>query len=393
MARPRFSPRAFLTSTPAAEVHRPAPEPDPTPATWGWHTPVPVPVVVAAAMLGFALTYGALLAFNVLQRHIGGYPLSPALAELLVVGGVALSAVAVLRRIRRLPWALLAPVGTAPRTGVVCPVAGCPVRARLSGFLTALLALGLFACSSQPLPPDWEPLSAGVTNFAVACGRLMEAEPEKTTLERRPWVDQLETQQPPPELGDFWEAKVAGARRDSGQSAYYTEGEAIADLGHRERRVLADKGCIDSASLWLGVSRDRAEERLEAGFGQGDGTTRLEYASACADIGDTLPLGPYLVPKLDYYAHWLGELHPPDGLKNFHRAATRFYRRLPEGDLVLRPAKALGEGWQVVSEGFIAAKRDLGCAHSGTADTDWVPEVTGCCPSARGERLPVCCDD
>ena len=85
--------------------------------------------------------------------------------------------------------------------------------------------------------------------FAAACGEWMAAEPEWGTPEQKAWVKQLEAEpSPPPELADFWEDTVA-YKRSGTKARAKNEEKAVADLGHRERGILVESGCLDSTDL------------------------------------------------------------------------------------------------------------------------------------------------
>ena len=168
------------------------------------------------------------------------------------------------------------------------------------------LAMILTACTGPSVPPtpDWEPINPEVVAFAAACGEWMAVEPERDTPEQKAWVKQLEAKPPPPpELTDFWEDTVA-YKRSGTRARYNNKQKAVADLGRRESSVLVAGGCMESVESWGVIPRDRALERLEAGFGQGNDVTHLEYASACVDVDTSAPKA--LSPK--YYVSSHGAL-------------------------------------------------------------------------------------
>ena len=234
-----------------------------------------------------------------------------------------------------------------------------------------LVAMVSTACtwSTAPTPPDWEPISTEVTAFASVCGELMEAEPEEGEPKDE-WIASLQAVQPPLGLEEFWGARVqlsmdnkpsrwGRGANSSHDRAYGVQQKALSAMTHREREFLDDSGCLGLMGLRLGQVADEAEERLEAGFGQGDDVTRLEYASACADIGNTIPLGLNLDLVTAHIVDWRERLSPPDTLKDYHKAALDAYREwrkiiergeVLEGDVYQEAEQVMQVKWQAVNE-------------------------------------------
>ncbi len=195
------------------------------------------------------------------------------------------------------------------------------------GVVAAMAAVILTACTWSSAPtPDWEPVSPEIKAFASVCGELMDAEPEEEGQAKDEWITSLQATQPPPELVEFWEARVQQSMDRNREEPWYMLHDALSAMTHGEREVMADSGCLGLLGLNLGPIADEARERLEAGFGQRDNVTHTEYASACADIFNTLPSNP--AEKATYVTQWLEQLRPPDDLESLHQAMERYYRQL-----------------------------------------------------------------
>ena len=164
--------------------------------------------------------------------------------------------------------------------------------------------------------------SPEIRDFLVEC-----AEANRSTADWGEWLEEIEAVQAPRRFANFWQATqdmyafqdADGPNADS-QAAYVRRMEAIRGMGIGEAHIMLDSGCLTVKEMEVAEDTLAAMERLDGGLGQEQGTTLGEYAQACADVRQTMPVFNEYSSYADHFAIWWGKLTPPDGMEGYHGA-------------------------------------------------------------------------
>ena len=157
-------------------------------------------------------------------------------------------------------------------------------------------------------------------------------EGERTYIE---WVDMYSALEPPLELADLHEARMAKfsstftvetsdgrpfvmGSSSRTQAAYVREMEIVAGMPMTLRDILLEKGCLNNVEVQLGKHYLEARERIATRGPAPNPPTVRDYAERCADVMATVPLMDSPKNLLLHIALGINKLTPPPELEQYH---------------------------------------------------------------------------
>lgn len=189
-----------------------------------------------------------------------------------------------------------------------------------------------------PIPPLTASQTAEIRDFGIACREATEEDAIfATNQEAADWVAMASEIQTPPEVSAYWQASVdqVALQTDEGgntqaQAAYVRAKEEAVAMRPEVQEILLAMGCMTEEEIDFSTYYFEARARLASGFGQGEKTTVTEYAQACKDVAETVPLLDSDDVFFAYIVDWWSKLTPPEGLEEYHNAVLAYHKEVQD---------------------------------------------------------------